>query len=367
MSAQQGILPPPPGVESNFINPTNRLQGCIIPFHTFYLTLNAIALAMRLYTRRFIIRAPLGIDDYICILAFLPFLKVMPWGLVFTVVGFVAHVLCVTLSKLTILCFYYRLFSSQTILKILIIIGIVFETCATIALIFVTHYTFTSLERFRDPTVPTNIPRLVPVFFSGLLGTLTDIYVLVLPIPSVLRLKVPLRQKLKALAIILLGASACAASITHIVYGTLIKDSNALWNVMFAGSVGYWASTVECDHAVLCSCLLVLPVFLQHHWPKISSLFGRLRGKQSEEGGTPLHRTRSWPAQDQWGLNKELDIYIAGGTGHLENLPTAYLAINPDQQLTSADTELGGGGKLGIDSLASIISCLRHVVGRCGN
>lgn len=62
MSTQQGILPPPPGVEPNFINPRNQFQGCI-PFAAIYLTFNSMALVMRLYTRRFIIRASLAVDD----------------------------------------------------------------------------------------------------------------------------------------------------------------------------------------------------------------------------------------------------------------------------------------------------------------
>ncbi|KOC18554.1 hypothetical protein AFLA70_3g008901 [Aspergillus flavus AF70] len=69
MSTQQGILPPPPGVEPNFINPQNQFHGCT-PFVAFYLTINSLALVMRLYTRRFIIRASLAIDDYLCIIAY---------------------------------------------------------------------------------------------------------------------------------------------------------------------------------------------------------------------------------------------------------------------------------------------------------
>lgn len=65
MSTQQGILPPPPGVEPNFINPQNQFHGCT-PFVAFYLTINSLALVMRLYTRRFIIRASLAIDDCKC-------------------------------------------------------------------------------------------------------------------------------------------------------------------------------------------------------------------------------------------------------------------------------------------------------------
>ncbi|KAB8239244.1 uncharacterized protein BDW43DRAFT_261009 [Aspergillus alliaceus] len=51
MSTQQGVMPPPPGVEPNFVSPENHYYA------------STTALIMRLYTRRFVIQASLGIDD----------------------------------------------------------------------------------------------------------------------------------------------------------------------------------------------------------------------------------------------------------------------------------------------------------------
>ncbi|KAF7621362.1 hypothetical protein AFLA_011665 [Aspergillus flavus NRRL3357] len=243
MSTQQGILPPPPGVEPNFINPQNQFHGCT-PFVAFYLTINSLALVMRLYTRRFIIRASLAIDDCRA-LGIGRHIWDIPRSASTEIAknsfhSFLSYILCLASSKLTILCFYYRLFSSRASLKVLIIIGIIFEACGTLALVAVANYTFTPFERFGDPTVKPKIPRIAPIFFSGLLAMITDIYVLVLPIPSVLRLKVPLRQRLKALAIIILGASACTASIVRVVHTANMKDPNVLWHVLFVGGVGYW-------------------------------------------------------------------------------------------------------------------------------
>ncbi|RAQ73408.1 hypothetical protein COH20_004991 [Aspergillus flavus] len=348
MSTQQGILPPPPEVEPNFINPQNQFHGCT-PFVAFYLTINSLALVMRLYTRRFIIRASLAIDDCRA-LGIGRHIWDIPRSASTEIAknsfhSFLSYILCLASSKLTILCFYYRLFSSRASLKVLIIIGIIFEACGTLALVAVANYTFTPFERFGDPTVKPKIPRIAPIFFSGLLAMITDIYVLVLPIPSVLRLKVPLRQRLKALAIIILGASACTASIVRVVHTANMKDPNVLWHVLFVGGVGYWVSAVECNHALLCSCLLVLPVFIQHHWPKVRSLFGRLRGKQNGSSAerSPTRRTCSWPAQDQWNVNKRVGIYIFEEFRHFENLPKAHLAIHPNRQLSSADIERGEG------------------------
>lgn len=57
-----GSLSPPKGVEPNFVNPENQLDSNIA-LHTVCLTLATAAVTMRLYTRGFIIRVPLGVDD----------------------------------------------------------------------------------------------------------------------------------------------------------------------------------------------------------------------------------------------------------------------------------------------------------------
>lgn len=53
---------PPPGVEPNFVDPPSQLHGNIA-LHTVCLTVVTAVVAMRLYTRSFIIRSSLGVDD----------------------------------------------------------------------------------------------------------------------------------------------------------------------------------------------------------------------------------------------------------------------------------------------------------------
>lgn len=64
-----GVLPPPPGVAPNFINPPS-LQHIILVANIILPLISAVFVILRLYTTGFIIRS-VGIDDckyfYLCI------------------------------------------------------------------------------------------------------------------------------------------------------------------------------------------------------------------------------------------------------------------------------------------------------------
>lgn len=57
-----GAIPPPLGVEPNFTNPTSQ-RDANIALHTVCLTLATASVALRLYTRVFITKTSLGVDD----------------------------------------------------------------------------------------------------------------------------------------------------------------------------------------------------------------------------------------------------------------------------------------------------------------
>lgn len=57
-----GALPPPPGIEPNFVDPPSQLHGNIA-LHTVFLSVATLAVAMRLFTRLYMLRTRLGIDD----------------------------------------------------------------------------------------------------------------------------------------------------------------------------------------------------------------------------------------------------------------------------------------------------------------
>lgn len=135
-----GALPPPPGVTPDFVDPPTQRDGNIA-LHTVLLSLVTILVVLRLYTRVWVTKVPLGIEDYLCVVSYL--LSVTFSGLVikaytrgigrhiwdtpapwlpealmyFTISTWVYLILGATV-KLTFLSFYHRLFSTH-ILEIL--------------------------------------------------------------------------------------------------------------------------------------------------------------------------------------------------------------------------------------------------------
>ena len=57
-----GALPPPPGIEPNFIDPPSQQNGNIA-LHTVLLSLATIFVSIRIYTRIWITKLDLGVED----------------------------------------------------------------------------------------------------------------------------------------------------------------------------------------------------------------------------------------------------------------------------------------------------------------
>lgn len=64
-----GIFPPPPGVTANFVNPPQHTNG-LVPLIGVFLTLSTIFLALRLYTKAFLLRI-LGWEDVAIVVAWM--------------------------------------------------------------------------------------------------------------------------------------------------------------------------------------------------------------------------------------------------------------------------------------------------------
>ncbi|KAI1498013.1 hypothetical protein F5X99DRAFT_394875 [Biscogniauxia marginata] len=292
-----GAAPPPPGVEPNFVDPISHDRGNIA-LHTVCIILVTLSVAMRLYTRIYITKIKVDIDDYLCILSYCltvsfsglmfkcyskgigrhiwdtPALWIFEALKYFTIATYI-YILCAASIKLTFLFFYRRLFSIQSSARYFINSGIIFVLCLNLGLFFATLFSCTPVEREWDTTVPGHCidPVILP-WLSGASSSATDIYVLVLPIPLVWNLKMGIRYKLKVLAVFSIGAFSCAASLVRLGATPILHSSHdATWNLSY---ISLWA-TLEVNVGIICACLMLLPAFLDRHFPtKTKSFLSRL-------------------------------------------------------------------------------------------
>ncbi|KAI3326822.1 hypothetical protein HD806DRAFT_488300 [Xylariaceae sp. AK1471] len=309
-------LPPPPGVQSNFESPETRDGlGRIFVGLTYGLML--VFLALRIYTRMKFTRA-LGVDDYLSLAAGASITAYT--GLTFSLFGnplgrhqwdvrlshFNASFLERTLSsivlfalsalfvKTALLVLYLRVFSPDRSARIMIWAGI-----TTIVVFYIV--TIIINIRFCVPismTTPVPDPQewakklkastcSQPVYnlnaAVGLFGVVSDLYVLIIPVSMVFRLRLPRNRKLGIQAIFLTGLLAVALSLTSATYRfAQLNSFDFTWDSI----PSYTLRAAELNIGLICSCLPVVFVIFK-------KLFSYRPWSSAKSVATPRPRTPS--------------------------------------------------------------------------
>ncbi|KAJ2996329.1 hypothetical protein NUW58_g1001 [Xylaria curta] len=256
---------PPPGVVPNFVDPPTQAE---LPKIFIYVTLPPMLafLGLRIYTR--IKYTRLGLDDALCVLSAIAIIAHI--ALSFAIIGNPAgpHMWDVPLSKITvnyakfsiliaimyfvaalfikasILVLYQRIFRPSDIANILIWI------CITIVLLFYTIsivvFTIACVPHPEDYSTggwlsPVTTQRCYNTdghitIAAGAVGTFVDIYILVIPVLFLSRLRTPTKRKVGLLAVFTVGTAALAFSAAGTYYRSKIVSSSEhqdlSWNAM---------------------------------------------------------------------------------------------------------------------------------------
>ncbi|RYC56704.1 hypothetical protein CHU98_g9511 [Xylaria longipes] len=292
-----GALPPPPGIEPNFIDPPSQ-RDRNIALHTVLLSLVTILLVVRLYTRVWITRMAFGVEDsYTRGIGRHIWDTPAPWlpeALMYFTIGSWIYLILTMTIKLTFLFFYRRLFSAHTKSRYFIDGAIIFVTLLNISLFFATIFICTPIQREWNPTIPGHCidPVILP-YFSGISSFLTDIYVLVMPIILLWRLNMRMQQKLKVASIFALGILACVSSLVRLIETPSLRTSyDTTWTI---SNIIVWAA-LEVNVGILCSCFITLPAFLDRHLPRSSRFFSRLFSFTSSKKPLDAANRRAGPS-----------------------------------------------------------------------
>lgn len=107
--------------------------------------------------------------------------------------------------KLTFLFQYFRVLATQEMRKIYIAV-IAVVTCWTLSQVFVSIFGCWPISGFWDDSIGARCIPTRPYWYINAAGhILTDIVILVLPIPAISRLKLPRRQRYILMGIFCLG------------------------------------------------------------------------------------------------------------------------------------------------------------------
>ncbi|KAI8628367.1 hypothetical protein F5Y19DRAFT_486046 [Xylariaceae sp. FL1651] len=320
-----GLIPPPPGVTPNFVNPPDQLTTNIA-VHTVFLTFSTFAVVVRLYTRIIISRMKLGTDDYLAIFGYLSTVAFSvllfkayalgigrhlwdvppPWfvpALKWQTISSWVYITAGTLVKLSILFLYLRVFSLEQKTRILVISAIVVLTLTNFGFLLGDVFFCIPVAKAWNAALPGHCTSPAALaWFTGVWSVVVDIFILAVPIPLVWNLNIGSGRRIRLASVFGLGIFAVVASIVRLGMTSFLQSSaDATYNI---SKVALWA-VIEINVGLMCSCLLLLPGFLRHHLPESTKSFIRsfiiTRSKNksnpnsSQLGGWPgyMHRVSS--------------------------------------------------------------------------
>ena len=268
---------PPRGVTPNFVNPTTQ-RPQIVVLAAVFTSLATILTLVRCYVRSFLTRS-LGWDDCKLMAVLLEYALMssdlctisvaVSWihGVLLinaTRYGYGSHIwdirastllqesnvrwvsgsaiaypVAVTLVKVSILLLYYRIFQVSKRLRVSLVSSIIFISliyACFFALTVVTTVKCVSLAALVDYPICRNT---YPIALSNsVFNVVTDFWILLLPIPSILGLHLDKQRKIGLLAIFGTGAIACVLSLARCIYlGLTFKLADTFWTAALSSEL----------------------------------------------------------------------------------------------------------------------------------
>ncbi|KAH8586210.1 hypothetical protein B0O99DRAFT_703747, partial [Bisporella sp. PMI_857] len=264
------------------------------------------------------------------------------------------------LAKVTFFIFYLQLFRPLKTLRMAIWAGLVFT------IVIFTGYTIAQLvslsprpgqswaEVYEEPRIRNILKISVPVSATSF-GV--DVYILLLPVFGVAKLKLSTRRKFGVLIIFLTGLGACIASSLSVYYKVVLNrnEGDSSWH-----SVPVLITVhVEMCTGVICSCMPSLAKFIGHYFPNFNlietvlslKIFSSLRSQAPDSKG-PSPSFRPWPSRyksRQQRMQGESNQTLNDLSGNFFKLPDVELGnVNGVQTMVDAGHVMHNGNSQGI-------------------
>lgn len=268
---------------------TSRGRGALA-VSTVFTCLATLLVLVRIYTRAVMVKQ-MGSDDYAILIAL-----AFSWAFFGLFVGEVYHgmgehfkLIPEQIYKIQMICFWasvpiYQTSLLTTKMSILLQYRRVFSTprmrlaCSLLIGFLAVYGTWTvvsawancvPLAKFWDPSVPGFCFDKKALWFSNsAIHILTDLLILIYPMPVLKSLQLPRRQKIALMGVFALGGFVMITSILRLKSLLTISNSNdpTYDNV----GAAEW-SAIECNVAIICACLPSTRAVLSQLLPHIFS------------------------------------------------------------------------------------------------
>ncbi|KAL5380616.1 hypothetical protein DPSP01_007680 [Paraphaeosphaeria sporulosa] len=395
-------LPPPEVLLSwpapNYTDPVTRGNTLVI-VNVVLISFTVMLVAARLYTR-LCVKVWFGLDDVFIFLALIfaggltaavllanqhygwdrhvydiPLTKLKP-TLQIAMAAKLLFTAAATFTRLSLFCFYYRLLkdTSKGFYVWVVHANVVYTICIFVTFVFLIVFLCTPVSMYWTYGAPEGncLNEGTATLIAGIINVIADFACTVTPIPMVMSLKMPRRQRFAVIVLFSLGFFVTAAGSvrTYYIYESLVVQYDTTWY-----AYPLWiAAAIEIDLGVICASAPVLRPLLAKLHLSFSSIgttgknstrdtehFRSLPGGDAHTVSTD-RRSMLWFKTDSRPLSRvekgELDAYemdARQGSAHARgqvdprSLPSSPAPASPGvgSMVTETNCESGVGGSMG--------------------
>ncbi|KAK7535210.1 uncharacterized protein J3D65DRAFT_444777 [Phyllosticta citribraziliensis] len=175
------------------------------------------------------------------------------------------------LVKLSMLLQYLTIFSLLSLTRIATIFGIVFNAAFMIETAIVSIFACWPIDYFWHKNHDGACVNFKAMWLShAVVNIATDLYIILVPLPAISKIRLPIRQKITLIFVFSLGSSVCVASILRLSSIELVSTSRDVTYDNIDAAI--W-SCVELCLAIICASLPVFKTFLGRWFPRLYDHF----------------------------------------------------------------------------------------------
>ncbi|KAH0022457.1 hypothetical protein KCU78_g5758, partial [Aureobasidium melanogenum] len=301
----------------NYENPPTQGLPLVI-VNVIFMALISLAVPLRLYGR-YTNKGRLGWDDFNMAIAYifgmaLGIVVILAnvryqwnrhlWDVEFTMFQSASIValaskllfsLAGSFARASLICFYFRLIkdTGHSIFKYVLWTAFVYNIAIGVTFVILAVFLCTPVEAYWVFPMMKNARCLDegPVTLTaGVLNCISDLTITLLPIPIIMGLNMPFRQRLGVASLLSLGLVVTIAGFvrTYFIWRTLMGTYDETWDSMPL----YICATVEIDLAILCGCAPSLKPLFAPMIAHVSEMISTVTGSgTSSSRGTKLQDT----------------------------------------------------------------------------
>ncbi|PSK56915.1 hypothetical protein B9Z65_6539 [Elsinoe australis] len=366
---------PTPGVRNSALN--YRGDG-VIAAAGVMVALAGLTVAGRLYTRFAIVKQP-GIEEAWIVLAWLASVMTMVTYVMMHKYGLGHHVfeltpadigeffkwfwVCIwiynvslTATKFSILFQYKRIFVTdkfQIAVKGMLVILTIYGLWTFLGCVFICW----PVSKFWDPTAPGKCMPQWPIFFgNSYMNIITDLMIILSPMPVLSNLHMPKRQKMALGGIFMIGAFVCVISVIRLV---LLYKAQRSADFSYDNVAPATWSIIEANIAIITSSAPALKALIIRVFPNFGSTRSGTNSKVPNYGRNTTGGEKSRNAthimsraEEEDGFSHEMTTGVMGGVarrsgdeeqalvdGKINVMTTITAEVNSDSDSTGSRTQ----------------------------